>query len=98
MKTIFIDSEYKCHIFSDGTMKTVTTNFFDGKCDYYIEGFRCVPAGESWTRSDGVVFEGEMITSWKPDYELEIAQAQYEADLAAAAAAYQEGVNSAYDE
>ena len=95
---IGIDSEYHCHTTNpDGTFREVETDFFDGKCDTFIEGYRYVPSGESWTRSDGVVFAGEMIAPWKPYAELAAAQAQYEADLAEAAAAYQEGVNSAYD-
>ncbi len=34
---------------------------FDGKDTSYIESFRVVPAGESWTRGDGCVFTGLMI-------------------------------------
>ena len=78
MKTIYIDSEFKCHIHDDGTMTAVETDFFDGKCDALIEGFRFVPSGESWTRSDSVVFHGEMIAPWKPYNELDAAQREYE--------------------
>lgn len=78
MKTIYIDSEFKCHIFDDGTMTAVETDFFDGKCDAFVEGYRFVPSGESWTRSDGVVFHGEMIAPWKPYQELDAAQRNYE--------------------
>ncbi len=94
MKTIYIDSDFKCYVTNDGTMRSVETDFFDGKCDALIKGYRLVPAGESWTRNDGAVFYGEMICPWKPYEELAISQAQYEADLAELAAAYQEGVNS----
>lgn len=111
MKTIYIDSDYKCHITNDGTMTAVETNFFDGKCDVFVEGYRFVPFGESWTRNDGEVFDGEMISPWKDFAELDNAQreyerqliAEYEAALAESVplseleAAYQEGVNSAYD-
>ena len=96
---IFIDSDFKCHTTNaDGTYIEIEVNFFDDKCTIFIEGYRFVPSGESWIREDGVVFPGEMITPWKPYAELAAAQAQYEADLAEAAAAYQEGVNSAYDQ
>lgn len=98
MKTIYIDSDFKCHTADDGTMTAVETDFFDGKCNDFIEGYRFVPAGESWVRSDGVVFRGEMIAPWKDYRELAAAQAQYELYMAEAAAAYQEGVNSAYDQ
>lgn len=94
MTTIYIDSDFKCHITNDGTMTAVEASIFDGKCDTFIEGYRFVPAGESWTRSDGTVFTGEMIAPWKPYSELAAAQAQYEADQAELLAAYQEGVNS----
>jgi hypothetical protein len=83
MKTIYIDSDSKCHVDNDGTMTAVKTNFFDGKCDALIEGYRFVPAGENWTRSDGVVFYGEMIAPWKPYDELDAAQREYERQLLA---------------
>ena len=50
----------------------------DGKCDAYIEGYRFIPAGQTWTRADGVVFTGEMIAPWKPWAELDTAQREYE--------------------
>ena len=95
MKTIFIDSDFKCYTSNNSAVKEIfETDFFDGKCDAFIEGYRFIPAGESWTRSDGFVFRGEMIAPWKPYNELAVAQAQYEADMAELSAAYQEGVNS----
>lgn len=108
MKTIYIDSDFKCHITDDGTMTAVETDFFDGKCDAFVEGYRFVPAGESWTRSDGEVFHGEMIAPWKDYAELDNAQREYERQLlkelqensvaiADLEAAYQKGVDSVYD-
>ena len=78
MKTIYIDSEFKCHIHNDGTMTAVETDFFDGKCDAFIEGYRFIPYGETWVREDGIMFNGEMITPWKDYGELDAAQRQYE--------------------
>jgi hypothetical protein len=78
MRTIYIDSEFKCHITNDGTMTAVETEAFNGKCDTYIEGCRYIPAGESWTRSDGVVFTGTMIAPFKDSQLLEAAQKLYE--------------------
>ena len=75
---VYIDDEFKCHITDDGTMAAIETSFFDGKCDTFIEGYRYIPAGASWTRPDGVVFFGEMVSPWKPYNELKAAQAQYE--------------------
>lgn len=83
MKTIYIDSDFKCHASNDGTMTAVETDFFDGKCDVFAEGYRFVPDGEAWTRSDGAVFHGEMISPWKPYDELDAAQREYERQLLA---------------
>ena len=81
--TIYIDTDYKCHVNPAEGLAPVETDFFDGKCDAYIEGFRFVPSGESWTREDGVVFHGEMIAPWKHSDELDVAQRQYEQTLLA---------------
>lgn len=79
---IYIDSEFKCHVTDDGTLRAVETDAFDGKCGTYIEGCRFVPAGESWTRHDGTVFEGPMKTPFKDSQLLETAQSLYEETLA----------------
>lgn len=94
MRTIYIDSDFKCHVTDDGTLTAVGTDSFDGKCDTFIEGYRFVPAGEVWTRPDGVIFTGEMIAPHTNYSILAAAQAQYEADTAELNAAYEEGVNS----
>lgn len=78
MRTIYIDSDFKCHTSNDGTMAAVKTDFFDDKCDVFVEGYRFIPAGRSWKRSDGVVFHGEMITPWV-NYD-RLIMAQLEAD------------------
>lgn len=108
MKTIYIDSDFKCHDSNDGTMTAVETDFFDGKCTAFIEGYRFVPAGETWTREDGTTFTGEMVAPWKPYNELDAAQREYERQLlkelqensipvADLENAYREGVDSVYD-
>ena len=81
---IYVDSDFKCHISDDSTMTAVETDFFNGKCAAYIEGYRFVPDGAEWTRSDGVVFRGEMIAPWKPWKELDAAQREYERQQLAA--------------
>lgn len=78
---IYIDSDFKCHLSNDGTMTAVETNFFDGKCDSFIEGYRFVPSGESWTREDGEVFTGEMVAPWKDYSELDAFQREHEKQL-----------------
>ena len=80
MKTVYIDSKYRCHVSDDGTMTAVETDFFDGKCDAFVEGYRCIPGG--------------MTAPWKPYSELAAAQRQYELDRASLEEAYREGVNS----
>lgn len=86
--TIYIDSDFKCHAENDGTMIAVKSEFFNGKCDAFVNGYRFVPAGEIWTRSDGEVFCGEMVAPWKDYSELDAAQREYEreqlADMKAA--------------
>lgn len=83
MRTIYIDSEFKCHVSNDGNMSAVETNFFDGKCDAFVEGHRYVPSGESWTASDGKIYSGEMVVAWKDFDQLEAAQRAYEKGLLA---------------
>lgn len=95
MKTIYLDSEFVCHTTNEtGTYTAVETDFFDGKCAAYIEGYRFVPAGENWTRSDGEVFTGEMIAPCADYSILAAAQQQYETMLSEMEEAYMEGVNS----
>lgn len=78
MKKIYIDSEFKCHVIDDGTMTAVEHSFFNDKCDVFIEGYRFIPLDKSWTNDDGIVFYGEMITPFKDQEELYIAQRAYE--------------------
>lgn len=79
MGKIYIDSGFCCHATDgEGTLRTFGVEFFEGKCDTFIEGYRFIPAGESWTREDGKVFQGEMIAPWKEYAELDAAQREYE--------------------
>ena len=87
--TIYIDNDFKCHVSGDDTRRAFDVPFFDGKCPEWIESYRFVPEGETWTREDGEVFKGEMVTPWKDLSEAYMAQtaylerqnAQYEAAL-----------------
>ena len=81
---IYIDDEFKCHTQAADGLTAVEPDFFDGMCAAYIEGYRFVPAGETWTAADGTSFRGEMITPWKPLTELDAAQRAYERERAAA--------------
>ena len=81
MRTIYIDTKFRCYATDDGSLRAVETDFFDNKCDTFVEGYRFIPEGESWTRGDGVVFYGEMIAPWKDSGLLETAQSLYEETL-----------------
>lgn len=95
MRTIYIDSDFKCHTSNDGTMTEIRTDFFDGKCDVFIEGYRFVPCDDAWVRDDGEVFCGEMIAPWK-DYDgLDAAQRAYEQERLAE---YEALINELYAE
>lgn len=78
MRTIYLDSDYKCHIEPKSGYISVDTYFFDGFCDAYIEGYRYVPDGNFWKRSDGTIFYGEMVAPWKSWTELDNVQRDYE--------------------
>lgn len=88
--TIYIDSDYKCHTSPGDGLAAVETDAFDGKCRQYIDGYRFVPSGQSWTREDGQVFTGEMVAPWR-DYailaELQGAYEEAQAENADALAA-----------
>jgi hypothetical protein len=64
---IYIDSEFKCHAANDGTFRDVETDFFDGKCSEFIEGF-------CYDDSKGYV----TIYPWKDYSELAESQREYE--------------------
>lgn len=67
--TIYLDSEFICHLSNDGTMQEVETDVFDGQPTELIKGYRYVPHGQTWTRKDGVQFRGLMISAAK-NYDL----------------------------
>lgn len=75
---VYLDEGYKCHASPGEGLRPVDVPFFDGKCRRFIEGYRFVPAGETWTREDGVVFTGEMIAPHEDYAVLAAAQQQYE--------------------
>ena len=75
---IYIDADFKCYTAPKEGRTALETDFFEGKCAAYIEGYRFVPAGKTWTAEDGTVYPGEMITPWKPWAELDAKQREYE--------------------
>ena len=80
---LFVDNDFCCHTSNpNGTFREVETNYFDGKCQTFIEGHRLVPKNEYWTRYDGKVFT-DMISPFKPFDELDAAQREYERQMLA---------------
>lgn len=70
MRTIYIDVEFKCHVTNDGTMTDIETEFFDGKCDVFVEGY-------CYDDRNGYI----QIYPWKPYKELDAIQREYEKQL-----------------
>lgn len=76
---IFLNAIFECSVTErNDTTQQIETDAFNGKCTEYIEGMRFVPDGDSWTRSDGVIFTGEMISPFVDSRILELAQTEYE--------------------
>lgn len=76
---IYLNANFECSVTEKhDTVQSVETNAFDGKCNTYIEGYRFVPAGQEWTRSDGVIFKGEMVAPFKDSQMLEMIQSLYD--------------------
>lgn len=74
--TIYIDSDYKCYVSASDGRRAIETNDFNGKCPEWIESYRFVPEGETWTREDGEVFTN-MAAPWKDLSEAYMAQTAY---------------------
>lgn len=65
--TVYIDKEYRCHANQAEGLTPIESDFFNGKCDTFIEGY-CYKA------EDNAV----SIYPWKPSDELDAAQREYE--------------------
>lgn len=74
--TIYIDSDYKCYVSASDGRRAIEVNDFNGKCPEWIESYRFVPEGETWTREDGEVFTN-MAAPWKDLSNAYAAQAAY---------------------
>lgn len=76
---IYIDSDFKCHTTNpNGVFREFDVPFFDGKCQRFVEGYKYCPDGESYVGKYGDVFRGECIVPWKPYFELDAAQREFE--------------------
>lgn len=81
--TVYIDNDCKCHVSDDGTMKAVEVSFPENASAEFIEGYRYIPEGESWFRSDGVEFTGEMLAPHQDYVELQMLQLRHEQEMRA---------------
>ena len=111
MKMLYIDSDFKVHTENADGRTAIETDAFDDMPKQVAECYIFVPRGESYTKPNGETVHGEFIQPFVTEKELDNAQrkyeqqllAEYEAALAESVplseleAAYQEGVNSAYD-
>ena len=70
MRTVYIDSDFKCHVADDGTRKAVEIDFFDGKCEQFVEGY-CYDTRNGYVQ----------IYPFLPFGELDSAQREYEKQL-----------------
>lgn len=63
---VYLDKDYIVHLNNneEGTLLEVETDFFDDFAPEVIEAYRFVPRGHSWTDTNGVTFNGEMVTPW----------------------------------
>lgn len=81
---IYIDNNYKVHLADTGGLTPEEDEFFNDKCQAFIEGYRLVPEGKTWTREDREEFPGRMIAPWRDYAELDAAQREYEREQLAA--------------
>lgn len=79
MRTIYLDSNFMCHLDPADGRQAVETDAFDSLCAAALECYRYIPAGQAWTRPDGRITPGLFIQSVKESVD---AQRQYELDEA----------------
>lgn len=72
MRTVYIDTENKCHVVNDGNMVAVEVDHFDGKCDFWVEGHCCISDENSIA-----------IWPWRDIDELDTVQREHERQLLA---------------
>ncbi|MEN6595755.1 MAG: hypothetical protein ABFC31_12500 [Clostridiaceae bacterium] len=59
--TVYLDEDFMCHAEPGEGRTAYETEFFVGQ-EELIPLYRIVPPGMTWTRADGEVFRGEMIS------------------------------------
>lgn len=81
MKTIYIDSDFMCHLENAEGRTEVGTDVFDGIVDAAIFYYRYIPQGEEWTDSKGRVLHGLFIQATDSNAIDRIVQAAYINDM-----------------
>ena len=96
--TIYIDKDFRCFAEPGEGMEAVETGFFDGKAPGYIDGYRFIPAGHSWTGEDGTVYRGEAAFPWTDWETLDKIQRVYEREQIPAMTAQNDEYEAALSE
>ena len=81
MKTIFLDSNFMCHLENAEGRTEIQTDVFDGIFDAAIPYYRYIPQGEEWTDSKGRVLHGLFIQATDSEAIDRITQQAYIADM-----------------
>lgn len=68
---VYLDADFRCYSEAGEGRREVETDAFIGMTPSEIERFRYVPEGETWTRADGSVFRGVMVSLAEETNELE---------------------------
>lgn len=81
MKTIYLDSNFMCHLENAEGRTEIETDVFDGIVDAAIPYYRYIPQGEEWTDGKGRVFHGLFIQATDSNAIDRITQQAYIADM-----------------
>lgn len=82
MKTIYLDSDYMCHLEDAQGRTPIETDVFDGTVDGAIPYYRYIPQGEEWTNpKSGAVLHGLFIQATDSNAIDRIIQQAFFADM-----------------
>lgn len=82
MKTIYIDSDYMCHLESAPDRQKIETDIFDNMIDEVIPFYRFIPQGHEWVNpKTGVVLHGLFVQSTNDEQMNKIIVDRYMLDM-----------------
>ena len=81
---IYIDENFKCHPYQEDGLRAVDVSFFEGKCAEFISGYYHIPYGETMEYNDKIL-KGDLTFPFESFDKLNLAQRNYEQELAEAA-------------